>query len=296
MIDPVLIVGATGQLGGVVARKLVARGVAVRALVRNPAKSRDLEGLGIGVVQGDLLEPNTLAEACRGIGQLFSTANSFSGTGTNSPTRVDVPGYRHLVVAARAAKVRRLVHTSAFGLTAENPVDYFKVKVQVDEVIRESGVPFVLLKPTAFMEIWVGMVVDGVKQGTVRIFGDGTTRANLIAVDDVAEFAVRVLAKPDVVNESIDLGGPTTASQLEIVAQVERALGKVAKRQKMPTPVLRVGAMLIRPFNELMARYMMLGFWSASTDRPLANWQQAADRFGVAPRTLEKFVESLRPT
>lgn len=294
MTGPILVVGATGQLGGVVARKLAARGLAVRALVRNLSKGKDLESLGVSVVRGDLLEPASLADACCGVSQIFSTANSFTGTGKSSPTRVDVLGYRNLVAAARAASVSRLVHISAAGLTADNPVDYFRVKVQVDGVIRESGLPFVLLKPTAFMEVWVGMIVDGVERGIVRIFGDGTSRANLIAVDDVAEFAVRVLAEPGIVNESIDVGGPSTASQLEIAVLVERALGKAAKRQKMPVWVMRVGAIVTRPFNELMARYMMLGYWSARSDRLLDHWRRAAERFGVMPRTVEQFVNSFR--
>ena len=113
----ILIVGATGLLGGEVARVLASRGHRLRAVVRNPANAHLP---GVEVVQGDLLDPGSLAAAARGISQVFTTANSFMGRGARSPTRVDLPGYRALLAAAREAGVGRIVHVSAHGLTRRN--------------------------------------------------------------------------------------------------------------------------------------------------------------------------------
>ena len=99
----VLVVGASGRLGGRVARKLLDRHVRVRALTRVPGKIAELEARGAEVVRADLLEPPSLVKACAGVDQIFSTANNVMGTGPSSPRRVDVAGYRNLMSAAGEA-------------------------------------------------------------------------------------------------------------------------------------------------------------------------------------------------
>lgn len=288
----ILVVGATGLLGRQVTRALVARGHAVRAVVRDPAKA-DLRG--VEVVRGDLRDPGSLAAAVRGASQLFTTANSFAGTGASSPTRVDVPGYRALVAAARAAGVDRIVHVSAHGLSPDSVVDYFRVKYEVEQVVREGGVPWVVLRPSAFMDIWADVYAGSVrKNGTATVFGSGNARANYIAVADVAEFAVRVLERPEIRNEVLLLGGPSTLSALDLVERVARRASRPVRIRHVPMPVLRFMPRLVRPFNEMAARLMSLGYWSAIADRRLDEWTAAAERLGHQPMTVEEWLERAR--
>lgn len=294
MANRILVAGASGLLGGHAARKLLQRGFAVRGLTRNPARLASLSQAGAEVVQGDLLAPDSLARACEGVDQVFSTANSFMGRGASSPTRVDLPGYRNLLQACHRAGVRRLVHTSAYGIAPDSTVDYFRVKAAIDELIRTSDLPWVLLRPAAFLDVWLSMPLADARAGRpVRLFGDGRRVANYIAAVDVAEFAVRVLERPDVAREAIDLGGPSTLSQIDLVALIERTLGRPVPRRHAPLPVLRIGSVALRPFNEVLARLMAMGAWSAREDRPMDHWQHAAARFGVEPMTAEVFLTRL---
>ena len=72
------------------------------------------------------------------------------------------------------------------------------MKWYIEDAIRRSGVPYVMLRPTAFMEIWIDQILaKGIREkGVATIFGDGNGVANYIAVDDVAEFAVKILSRP----------------------------------------------------------------------------------------------------
>ena len=295
MVERVLVVGASGALGRVIAARLVAGGASVRGMTRDAARLADLAAQGAEVVEGDLLQPATLLTACEGVGQIVSTANSFSGVGANSPTRVDVPGYRNLLDAARRAGVRRIVHVSAVNIDRTSAVDFFRVKAEVDDVIRQSGVPFVLLRASAFLDVWVGLVLAEVNAGRpARIFGDGRRVANYIAIDDVARFVARIVAAPEVTNQEIDIGGPSTLSQNELVDRIAEAIGRPIARQHLPLPALRIGAVVLRPFNEMLARLMALGAWSAGADRRLDHWKAAADRFGVQPISAEAFLAGVR--
>ena len=287
--ETILVVGATGLLGGETTKRLVARGHSVRALVRNPAKA-NLPG--VEVVQGDLLDPASLAAAVRGVSQIFTTANSFMGRGPSSPTRVDVPGYRALLAAARDAGVGRIVHVSAAGLTADSIVDYFRVKHEVEEVVRGGGIPWVVLRPSAFMDIWCEVYTGGIrKNGTATVFGDGRAVANYIAVADVAEFSVRVLESLEIRNEVIPLGGPSTLSALEMVGVVARRSNSPVKVRHVPMPVLRFMPHLVRPFNEVAARLMTLGYWSASADHRMDDWSKSAVRFGHQPMSFDEWLD-----
>lgn len=292
----VLVVGATGQLGTVVARKLIAAGVPVRALARSRDKLRSAFA-GAELAPVDMLDVSGLAEACRGIDQIVATANNNMGTGKTSPRRIDLPAYRNLCTAARDAGVRRLVYVSFRGVTPDSFVDIFRIKWEIEEAIRQSGVPHVMLRPTAFMDIWVDqLMADGIrKQGVTTIFGDGTCVANYIAVDDVAEFAVKVLARRDVVNEAVDAGGPSNISLNDLATLVEQKLGSSGKRRHIPVAAMRWLPPLVRPFNELAARLMTLGRYAATQSVPFPEWKVNADRFGVTPRTIEAYVGAMKP-
>lgn len=291
--DPrVLVVGATGLLGGEVARQLLAAGIPVRAFGRNAARLDQLASLGAESVRGDWLDEAAVERACAGVGQVFTSANSLMGRGVTSPTRVDVRAHQLLCAVAHRTGVRRLVYVSARGIAPDSPVDYFRVKHQVEQVVRTGGLPYVLLRPSAFMEVWASQLIgDGIRdKGVATLFGDGRRVSNFIAVADVARFAVRILQQEDIRDETVDIGGPSNASYETVAQLVERQLGVTAKRRHVPVPVMRVGMRLMRPLNEVTARMMALGYFAATTDAPYDQWRESAERFGVAPMTLEQYV------
>ena len=289
----VLVAGATGQVGGIVARKLLAAGIPVRALGRNREKLAALSALGADAVLVDLRDRPGVARACEGVGQIFTSVNNVMGRGDSSPNRVDLLAHDVLCDAAQEAGVRRLVYLSGRSLDPDNPVDFFRVKLSIEERIRRSGLSFVLLQPGAFMETWAGMLAAGIrKNGTAVLFGNGNSVTNFIAVEDVAEFSVRVLVNEEICNEAIEFGGPSNISFDELLTQLEQHMGVRAKRRRIPVPVLWLGGLLLRPFNEVAARLMRMGYFTATSDGRFTDWRVAADRFGVTPQSIETFVAS----
>lgn len=287
----VLVAGATGQLGRVVVRKLAAAGVPVRALARNREKLAALAGPNVEIAPVDMNNVPALNDACRGVGQIVATANNNMGSGPTSPTRIDLPAYQNLCAAARNAGVRRLIFVSTRGVDQDAPVDLFRVKWYIEDAIRRSGVKHVILRCAAFTDIWVDLLSDSIrKKGVTTIFGDGTGVANYIAIDDVAEFIVRILAREDVVNEAIEIGGPSNLSLNELATLIEKKLGGSGKRRHIPLFAMKYLPALVRPFNEVSARLMTLGYY-ATLRTPFADWQRAADRFAVKPRTVPEHLQ-----
>lgn len=290
----VLVAGATGQLGRVITRKLLASGTKVRALARNrEALARlapDAESAAV-----DLRDLAKLTEACRGVDQIVATANNNMGKGAASPTRIDLGAYQNLCAAARNTGVRRLIYVSYKGVSQDAVVDVLRIKWYIEDAIRRSGVPHVMLRPTAFMETWIDQIVARRirEKGAALIFGDGTSVANYISIDDVAEFAVKILARPDVVNEAVDAGGPSNLSQNDVATLVERRLRSSGRRRHVPVAALRLLPPVVRPFNEVAARLMTFGLYRATEAVPFPGWKASADRFGVTPRTVETYLEQM---
>lgn len=292
----ILVAGATGMLGGVIVRRLRQEGRNVRVLSRDARKLDELAKLGAEPCEGDMLDRAAMDRACEGVTEIVSTANNILGKGATSPIRIDESMYKTLGEAAKAAGVRRWIHVSARDITADSPVDFFRVKVRVESVVKGSGVPWVSIRPSAYMDVWTGVVFGNPEnpaqpKPVATVFGRGDRVCNWIAIEDVASFVSAVLRDPSVKNEVIDIGGPSELTLVQFSQPIQRAMGVPEKRRHVPAPVLNIARHLARPFNEVAARFASMGYWMTVTDRPFPEWRKSATRFGIEPITLEQFAQ-----
>lgn len=239
----ILIAGATGTLGGEIARRLRTRGHPVRALVRpsaDPAKVAALEAIGVEIVRGDLRDRASLDAACARADTVVSTV-SMIGTARpgDSFESVDEQGTLQLVAAAVAAGVRRFLYVS-FDVEhiPDNPMA--RAKRAVQDALRASPLTYTILQPGLFMETWLGphLGVD-VTHGRAQILGSGDAKLSYVSAGDVAEFAVRMLESPEARNAVLRVGGPEAVSQREAIARFEAALGRHLEVQQIPEPALQ---------------------------------------------------------
>jgi uncharacterized protein YbjT (DUF2867 family) len=240
----ILVAGATGLVGGEVCRRLAATGMAVRALVRgtsDPAKVEALRALGAEVVTGDLRDPASLAETCRGASAVISTISSMPfayEAGVNDVTTTDMEGSLHLVDAARAAGVQHFVYTSFSGnIDLDFPLR--NAKRTVEAYLKLSGMTYTILRPSYFMEVWLSLAVGfDAANAKVTIYGDGNNPISWIALGDVAEFAVRSLDSPAARNAILELGGPAALTPKQVVGIYERILGRPFETVHVPAEAL----------------------------------------------------------
>ena len=161
----ILVVGATGLLGGQITRQLLAQGHTVRILIRKNSPSEQLAQQGMATpahslieagaqpVYGDLKEPATLAAACAGVQTVISTANSAVRSGEDNPETVEMAGNRSLIDAAKAAGVGHFIFVSAQLADPDSPVPFLAGKGQTEQHLQASGLPYTIIAPNAFMEI-----------------------------------------------------------------------------------------------------------------------------------------------
>ncbi len=224
----ILVVGATGHLGGQIARALLARGHEVRVLVRPGSTFAPLVRAGAVPVTGDLKDPPSLERACRGIDTIVITAHSMLRAPIDTVETVELAGYASLIAAAAAAGVSHFVYTSALGVDETSPVPFVAAKGLTERRVRASGMPWTTLAPAPFMDEWLPMLVTGpTLAGREIVFmGSGKGRNPFVHTRDITAFAVAAVEETGAVGRRLPISGREAHSLRDVCAIVERALGR----------------------------------------------------------------------
>ena len=265
----ILIVGGTGALGSATVEQLLAQGEAVRIMTRTPAKAEALQALGADVVQGDLRDQDSLVRACQGVDAVLASAHSIMGSGSEASKYVDDQGHRWLIDAAKAAGVNRFVYVSALGAAPDNPANFFRIKYKIEQYLGSSGLPYAILRPTAFMEAHAYQLIGQpiLETGKVTLFGKGENPRNFVAAADVAHFAVMMLLKAEVSGEVVEIGGPENLTNMQVVRLYEGLAGRKAKVSHVPLGMLRLMSPVVGPFNPGLSQVMAISIWQDTTDQ-----------------------------
>ena len=245
-----LIVGASGTVGTRVARRLLERGDAVRAVSRDIRRLEGLRRLGAVPIAGDLRSAAWMPGALEGVHGLILASHGLAPPSRdNHPGLIDDEGNRRIIDAARQAGVQRVVLLSVARI-AGRPTLFEAVKRRAEEHLKGSGLPYAIVRPTVFIETHALLLLGEplVAKGAVQFFGPGTATLNWISADDVADHVVRMLDVEPC--ERIDvIGGKDNLSRCEVLATIERVLGKRARRTHVPLPVLRVMRATVGPLH-----------------------------------------------
>jgi len=290
----ILIVGATGLLGGMITRQLLAQGKTVRILVRQNSPSVALAPQGMATaaqalidagaqpVDGDLKDPASLAAACVGIDTIITTANAAMREGEDTFDRVDLNGTKNLIDAAKAAGVRHFVYTSTFGSAPNHPNPLLDAKGQCEVYLKASGLTYTILKPGPFMEMWLGVIIGiPLRAGQpVTLVGEGARKQAFTAMDDVVAYAVAAVENPRAYNQEILIAGAPPYSWTEAVAAVERVVGQ-------PIPICYVQPGEAIPLVPPAMGGMLSALEMADS---IIDMQKTAATYGIALTSVDAFA------
>jgi dihydroflavonol-4-reductase len=257
-----LVTGATGFIGSVVARLLLARGDSVSVLARAGADFRNLAGLDVARVEGDLREPASLARACEGIDGLFHVAADYR-LWSRDPRELyssNVIGTRNLMEAALRAGIPRIVHTSSvatLGIAPGIPSDEntpsslsmmighykcskFLAEQVVSELVATRGLPAVIVNPSTPIGPFdikptpTGRVIRDAAAGRMPAYVK--TGLNIVHVEDVARGHLLAFDRGCIGRRYI-LGGEDLSLQ-SLLASIARLCGRPAPRIRLPRTLL----------------------------------------------------------
>jgi uncharacterized protein YbjT (DUF2867 family) len=295
-----LVVGATGRLGGAVATRLLARGEPVRVLVRPRDPDRDrvravsrerLRALGAEIVEGDLIRPDTVARALEGVRCVISTASATKRAGHGTLATVDVAGTATLARAAGAAGVHQMVYVSAHLADPRGTRPVLREKGLAEQAIAASGVPATLLRPTKFMQDWIGALLvrqlrESAATGTARVqlVGAGDVPVSFVDEDDVVALAVAVLGGDATIGETL-----TFATEVDtyrgLVERLERLAGAA-----VALDTVAVGERVTTLEGPAAATVTALLTSVATAPADTVTTPEVAARFGLRPSGIDAFL------
>jgi uncharacterized protein YbjT (DUF2867 family) len=213
-----LVTGATGNIGSRVVERLLARDEQTRVFVRNGDKATSRYGDRVDVTVGDLADPTALARAVDGVDVVFLVT-----------TGVDLAEKDKLAASvAKLAGVRLLVKLSTDDV--EQGVGTGVWHREGEAAVRDSGIGFVFVRPSGFMDNFLNWA-DAIKtDGVVRCAaGDGTIP--FIHSDDIADVAIAAMTNPQYEGLSVPITGPEALSFADMTAKVGAAIGRELRFQ-----------------------------------------------------------------
>lgn len=286
----VAVIGATGFVGSALVPVLTAAGHRVIAVSRSgrsgPGWGPEVEARAADVVTGRGLDE--ALDGADAVVHLVAIPRESKG---RRFLAVNVRGTERVVAVAERAGIRRFVHLSALGVVDDPRLAYLHSKWQGERAVRESGLDWVVLRPSllfgpgdGFFRL-VRTTLKWWSPGIVAIPGRGDARFQPLAVDDLARAVERGVTDDAHVRQVHEIGGPEWVTYREIVDRVMAATGM--RRLKLPMPIALISG-LTAVTDRLLPIFPVSHDQIASLQRP--NWTDldAFERtFGIAPRPMD---------
>jgi uncharacterized protein YbjT (DUF2867 family) len=286
----ILLTGASGYIGGRLRRSLEADGRRLRCMARRPEYLRPRVAEGTEVVAGDVLSPETLADALKGVDTAYYLIHSMATARDYASN--DRRGAESFARAARAAGVRRIVYLGGLG-EGERLSRHLASRQEVGRILRDSGVPtlefrasIVIGSGSLSFEL-VRALVEKLPAMVTPSWVDTPTQP--IGVEDLVAYLVAALDRP--LDESIvyEIGGPDRVSYGDLMREYARLRG--LRRVMIPVPVLtpRLSSLwlaLVSPVYSQVGRELIDGVRNPTVVRD----DRALRDFAVHPRGIREVL------
>jgi uncharacterized protein YbjT (DUF2867 family) len=221
----ILVTGSTGLNGSELVRRLSARGVPVRALVRDLAKAAPLAALpNVELVAGDMARPETLSGALRGVERAMLISSS-------APDMLEVQS--SFIEAARQAGVGYVIKLSGIMPELDSPFRYARMHGEIEQRLAASGMAYTHLRAGEFFPAYFRQIRSIVARGAVTL---PMAEARIASIDtgDIAEVAIAVLTGSGHEGKTYPLTGPEALSMAEVAQKLSAATGKPIQYVDVP--------------------------------------------------------------
>ncbi len=249
-----LIIGGAGFIGAAVVRRLVARGEkVVVATTRPPRAAATLDGLGVEIRHADVRDEASLAAAMAGCTRVVISIQ-FPGFPVEDPRRgrtfeeIDRGGTRRVVDVAERMDVERLVYVSGVNVSPTAPQHWFRTKWASESALRESAIPWSIIRPTWVYgpgDKTVSLMVKAARLAPfILLPGDGRQRQQPAYLGQVAEAIVAGLLRDDAAGRIVEVGGADVLTFDALIETIQDVVGRHVPVGHVPIAPLKMLAAL----------------------------------------------------
>jgi uncharacterized protein YbjT (DUF2867 family) len=228
----VAIIGATGDVGSEAAKRALAQGHQIRALVRPASNTSRFGDLAerIEFCEGDMLNRPSLEKALAGMDGVIISIRLTPGEIQKGRTymEVELGGVKNSVDAARQLGLRKIIFISAAGVGPQCISDMYQAKYGAEEAIRASGIDYTIFKPSGMFKDFDAFHIPNVlKMGEAHEwpFGPIDLHMNPLSHIDLAACMVSALDNPKASRMTIEIGGPDCITACDLLNMIARVAG-----------------------------------------------------------------------
>ena len=288
----ILLTGGTGYIGGRLLPLLEQRGLCLRCVCRQPERLRSRVATTTEVVQGDVLDPDSLRMALSGVHTAYYLVHSL---GTKQDfEREDRQAAANFAGAARQAGVQRIIYLGGLGNAEQGLSPHLRSRQETGEVLRSSKVPVIEFRAS---------IIIGSGSLSFELIRALTERLPLmicprwvatptqpIAIEDVLVYLLAVLDLPEEKSRIFEIGGPDVVSYGDIMREYarQRGLRRLLISVPLLTPYLSsLWLGLVTPVYARVGRKLVEGLRN-----PTVVWDMSAqDAFPIRPRSLAEAIQ-----
>ncbi|MGN7939535.1 NmrA family NAD(P)-binding protein [Virgibacillus sp. 6R] len=226
-----IILGATGQIGLMLATNLFKKGQSVRAVVRNESKAHKLRKMGIEVVVADYLDKEALKRAFNGGKSAFLlTPEEPKSENYMGDVRLMISHYQE---AVQAAGINKIVGLSSMGAHHESGTGTLLASYLLEQAFCELNIEQVFVRPAYYFSNWIGYMELIMMQGILPTFFPPEMKLPMISPTDVAAFLTEVMIRETPQERIYEICGPYDYSSLEIARMFGNVLNKDVALQQI---------------------------------------------------------------
>ncbi len=243
----VLLAGATGYLGGYIAKELIKQNYQVKIIARNIQKldSEIVNHDNVKIIKAEVTNPESLANCCEEVDTDISTVGITRQKDGLTYMDVDYQANANLLQEAKKAGVRKFIFVSVFKGDTLKYLKILEAKEKFVSELNASGMEFTIIRPTGFFSDMADFL-NMAKKGKVELFGNGQLRMNPIHGADLAEVCVSAIETD---KTEINVGGPDVLTQNEIATIALSAWGKEIKIAHLPDWIRKLTIWSVRTFT-----------------------------------------------
>ncbi|MEW8682902.1 MAG: SDR family oxidoreductase [Candidatus Thiodiazotropha endolucinida] len=241
----ILLAGATGYLGGHIAKELLKRSYPVRALARNSEKLKQKKIGLTEIIQAEITQPDSIKGCCKDIDVVISTVGITRQKDGLTYMDVDYQANMNLLQEAKQYGVKKFIYISVLNGEKLRHLKICHAKELFVEQLIKSGMEYCIIRPNGFFSDMTEFYTMA-KNGRAYLFGDGELKTNPIHGEDLAVVCVDAIDEPD---QEIKVGGPETLTHNEIATLAFKSLGIKPKTTHIPNWVQVAVLNMVRKFS-----------------------------------------------
>ena len=249
----ILVIGASGFIGGYLTNQLLSEGYTVRCLARSPDKLKELAERGCEIVKGDFTDPTSVQHALQSIDAVYVSIHTLAPQHKNTADQgfmdIEMNALQNIVTGCKMHGVNRLIYVTSLGISIDAKDAWTSGRWKTQQYLLNSGLNVTVIQPGMIVGIGgqgFNMVLANAKKNMAIVIGNGRNKFRIIAIEDLVYNLIGVLNEPKAYGQCYEVGSDDILTSDQLIDEAADVVGhSYPKKIHIPLGLLRFAAPLI---------------------------------------------------